>query len=161
MYADDGIIFANSEQDIQLIKEEFGKIVQLNESKSRFLKFGGGLTSEKLKFCGLVYDFKNKSLMSSTRTGKSLEFSVSSQFLSMLSLNYSLSYSSISKFKDVSVKNFLKSSMYDFLILSPQGKLELFFNPKYMGYFLNVLYLGSFSFTIKEKNNFFEGRKDS
>jgi len=160
MYADDGLIFSTKEKWIHLVKKELTKIVEINETKSSFVKFCGKFV-KPLKFCGLIYHDLEGSLQSSTRSGKTLSFSPSMQFLSFLSLNFRFNYSTKFFENDISVKEFLIKSIDDFKNLSPLSRLKWFFNPSLGGYFLNCLYLGSFSFQVQEKDYFFSGLPSS
>lgn len=161
MYADDGLIFSESEKGIIEIKKKLSEIVLVNEEKSSFVKFNGSFC-KSLKFCGLIYNPIEESLSSLTRKGASLVFGPVEQFLSYLKLNSSIIfYRSCSKNTNFSVKEFLVTNYNNFIFLSSFSKLKLFFNPSLVGYLINCLYLGSFSFEIKERNYFYEGKFSS
>jgi len=161
MYADDGLIFSNSEENIYKIREDLNKIVEVSEPKSGFIKYKGSFCKD-LKFCGLVLSFSTNMLSSCTRTGTNLVFSSMNQFLASFHskvLTYKYSSNEVNAFKNVSVSSFISQNFFDFLKCCPRSNISLFFNSKISGYLLNCLYLGSFSFEIKDRNHFFEGQK--
>jgi len=162
MYADDGLIFANNTKTIDEIKEELNKIVAVNNEKSSYFKNSGGYCKQ-LKFCGLLFDPVKYTLSSLTRFGAKLDFGPCEQFLSYLKLNCFVGYNKIVEnvSSDVSVKEFLELGLERFNLLNLHDKITLFFNPAVSGYFLNCLYLGSYKFQIKDKNYFYEGKKES
>jgi len=160
MYADDGLIFANDLKSIYTIEAKLNEIVTVSKEKSGFVKFKGSYC-KNLKFCGLIFNASQSILSSCTRSGTILEFGPIFQYLTYLWQNTHASYKNIVDLKEFSVVEFLFNSLSSFTTLSPFEKIKLFFNPSLGGYLLNCLYLGSFSFQIREKNNFFEGHKFS
>lgn len=78
MYMDDGLLFANSEEEMEEIKdklkrglEEMG--IELEPSKSHDVRIDGEWQRE-LKFLGLVYNPDDNTMRSKTRAGTELKF---------------------------------------------------------------------------------------
>jgi hypothetical protein len=84
MYADDGIIFAQNEEDVNRALSLFNPTgVSVNESKSQWVKKGGAWLTD-LKFLGITYSGLNETIKASTRKGATLEFGIKDQFLAFL-----------------------------------------------------------------------------
>jgi hypothetical protein len=84
MYADDGIIFAQNEEDVNRVLSLFKPSgVSVNESKSQWVKKEGAWLTD-LKFLGITYSGLNETIKASTRKGATLEFGLKDQFLAFL-----------------------------------------------------------------------------
>jgi len=84
MYADDGLIFAQCEEDVNRVLSLFKPTgVSINESKSQWVKKGGAWLTD-LKFLGITYSGLNETIKASTRKGATLEFGLKDQFLAFL-----------------------------------------------------------------------------
>lgn len=79
MYMDDGLIFANTLPELERVKEQFKKNmelvgVELAPEKSGWIKATGEWMKEVPKFLGLSYLPKEDNLMSNTRGGTRMKF---------------------------------------------------------------------------------------
>lgn len=149
MYADDGIIFLNREQDLDPILNQFEKAgVTVNEEKSGWIKKRGRWQRD-IKFLGIRYSGEKGTIHAETRKGATLEFGLKEQFLAyLLEKRENILFSgsakhlnSLESYRGVSVKSWVLSELTSFFSIDkPQS---LLFKGKWSGYFLSSLYCDS------------------
>jgi len=146
MYADDGIMFSNTEEYVQSTIDELSKSgSSVSLEKSKWLKKNGEYLGT-LKFCGLKYNPISEILSAETRKGSKLNFGSREKFL-----NFLLEYRNTLKVNSSGgklVENPI-NNMSDFLI----GGLSLYlktpslnlFSTSSVGWFMSKLYNGSYN----------------
>jgi len=171
MYADDGLIFAQSKKDIDMVLNDLAKICKLNKVKSGYFKYESKFI-RPLKFCGLELNPITNYLSAKTRNGSTLIYGIKEQFLIKVeSVLRDLRYSQVNKISNVikvrrsdsSVSWFIIKNLYNFIpTISSFSNISDLFKSSYKGYILSCLYIGSHIFSIYSKNlDWFVGNKFS
>ena len=171
MYADDGLIFAKSKKDIDMVLNDLTKIVKINTIKSSWFKYNCKFI-HPLKFLGLELNPISNYLSAKTRNGSRLVYGIKEQFLVKLGdilsdLRYSQvkNVSSIVSLRqsDSSVSWFIIQNLFNFVpSIGSFSNLSDLFNSKNAGYILSCLFIGSYNFSIYSKNlDWFVGNKFS
>ena len=155
MYADDGLLFANSKSEIDLMSLSIGSIVSLNLDKSGYVKSDGEYL-KPLKFCGISYDSRLETVKSETRNKANLEFSNKEKLLSLCSELRDDVSSYSNKPRNSEIKTVSELITFGLDLLSDMKKpCKLLFSNKFSGYFLSGLYCNSFNKHTKVCKDFF------
>jgi len=146
MYADDGLIFSNSECNIKSTVRRLGLCgSNVSKEKSKWFKKEGKYLGT-LKFCGLRYNPISERLSAETRKGSKLEFGSREKFLNFLleyrnTLTVKQSGGRLEEKEILSLSDFLLSGLVKY-VESPNLNL---FTTSSVGWFLSKLYNGSYN----------------